>query len=395
MRSEGTWTPADRAGSVYRAVPFDVPPGCAGIAVTLAYDRSTAVLDLGCAGPGGFRGWSGGARDHFVITAREATPGYLPGALEPGEWQVLLGLHRVPAEGARWQIEVEFGRVAVPAPPEPPPAPAERPPRRHLPAEPGLEWLAGDLHSHTVHSDGSLTVAELAVAAGAAGLDYLAVTDHNTTSHHPHLAAAGRHAGVLLVPGQEVTTDRGHANAYGDIGWIDFRTPADDWVSEVDGRGGLLSVNHPLAGDCAWRWPLRRCPPLAEVWHWTWLDGYWGGPLAWWSAWGLDTVAVGGSDFHSPAQGRPLGAPTTWVQCAGGDVLAGLRAGRTAISAGRDGPVLLRVGDELLALGAKGLLLTDPSGRRRVVTADPATFPAAPGPHWLEDGRTAVRSLTG
>ena len=82
------------------------------------------------------------------------------------------------------------------------------------------------------------------------------------------------------------------------------------------------------------------------------------------------------------------------MQCAGGDVLAALRAGRTAISAGRDGPLLLRVGDELLALRAEGLLLTDPSGRRRPVPRDPAAFPATPGPHWLEDHRTAVLAIT-
>jgi hypothetical protein len=391
MRRGGSWTPADRAQAQYRVVPFEVPPGCAGVAVRLEHDGG--VLDLGCAGPAGYRGWSGGARDRFAITAAAATPGYLPGEIEPGEWQVWLGLHRVPPGGMRWQVEMTLGAVTVPAPAVPPPVP-ERPPRRVLPAEDGLEWLAGDLHAHTVHSDGSLTIDELAATAVAAGLDFLAVTDHNTTSHHPYLAAAGGRAGVILLPGQEVTTDRGHANAYGDIGWVDFRAPADDWVSEVDGRGGLLSVNHPLSGDCAWRWPLRHRPPLAEVWHWTWLDGLWGGPLAWWASWGQDTVPIGGSDFHSPGEGRPLGVPTTWVQCADGDVLGGLRAGRTAVSAGRDGPLLLRVGDDLLALDADGLLLTDPAGHRRLVTGTHATFPATPGPHWLEDHRTAVRALT-
>jgi hypothetical protein len=162
----------------------------------------------------------------------------------------------------------------------------------------------------------------------------------------------------------------------------------------VDSRGGLLSVNHPLAGDCAWRWPLRCRPPLAELWHWTWLDRSWGGPLAWWAAWGLDTVPVGGSDFHSPAQGRLLGVPTTWVHCADGDVLAALRAGRVAVSTSRTGPLLLRVGTDLVALAADGLVLTDPYGRRRPVTTDPATFPATPGPHWLEDHHTTVHVLT-
>ena len=48
----------------------------------------------------------------------------------------------------------------------------------------GHEWLAGDFHSHTVHSDGSLEVVELAALAAERGLDLLAVTDHNTISHH-------------------------------------------------------------------------------------------------------------------------------------------------------------------------------------------------------------------
>ena len=89
-----------------------------------------------------------------------------------------------------------------------------------------MRWLAGDFHCHTVHSDGQHTIDEVAVMAAEAGLDFLAVTDHNTVSHHAHLPAASERTGVQLIPGQEVTTWRGHANAFGDIGWIDFRRPA-------------------------------------------------------------------------------------------------------------------------------------------------------------------------
>ncbi|MFB3852539.1 MAG: DNA polymerase/3'-5' exonuclease PolX [Vicinamibacterales bacterium] len=41
------------------------------------------------------------------------------------------------------------------------------------------EDLAGDLHSHTVSSDGRNDLQEMAVAARAAGLSYLAITDHS------------------------------------------------------------------------------------------------------------------------------------------------------------------------------------------------------------------------
>ena len=128
---------------------------------------------------------------------------------------------------------------------EPVPPITDRPGRRDLPARPGMRWLAGDLHTHTVHSDGVLTVPELARFAVERGLDFLAVTDHNTISHHAELPAAAAAHGITLLPGQEVTTDQGHANALGDIGWVDFREPPDDWLATTERAGGLLSVNHP------------------------------------------------------------------------------------------------------------------------------------------------------
>src|SRR6202012_5216069 len=105
-----------------------------------------------------------------------------------------------------------------PPPPAPavPPAPAERPPRRDLPASPGRRWLAGDLHSHTVHSDGAQTVPEVAALAAGRGLDFLAIPDHNTISHHAELPAAARRYGITLLPGQAGPTDGGHAGAAGD-----------------------------------------------------------------------------------------------------------------------------------------------------------------------------------
>ncbi len=393
----GRFSREQRAESIQQYLPVDVPAGAAGLEVTLHYDRDAGVLDLGCLDADGFRGYSGGARDRFAITAAAATPGYRPGPLPAGRWQVIVGLHRVAAEGVGYELTARVGAVEVGRTPEPPPTP-DRPPRRDLPAPTGMRWLAGDLHAHTVHSDGSLTIDELACLAVGQGLDFLAVTDHNTTSHHPHLAAVGARHGITLLPGQEVTTDTGHANAFGDIGWIDFREPAQAWVDTTAARGGLLSINHPLAGDCAWRQPLARRPSLAEIWHWSWLDTRWGGPVAWWEAWDRGVVPVGGSDFHDPAEGHHPGRPTTWVLCAddGVDgVLAGLAAGRTAVSAGRDAPVLLRVRDELIALDADGTLLVGPDGRRRAVRGDRFRADGTAGPHRLDDHDGGVVALCG
>jgi len=400
VRHAGRWTLEDRFASPWHYLPVEVGPGAAGLRVELEYERADgAVLDLGCLGPGGFRGWSGNARRSFVITGEAATPGYLPGEIEAGTWQVMIGVHRIPPDGVRYRVTagpVRLSAGLLPPAYPPPPVPADRPARRDLPARHGLRWLAGDLHTHTVHSDGVLTVAELAVLAVGRGLDFIAVTDHNTVSHHAELAVAARRYGITLLPGQEVTTDGGHAGALGDVGWIDFRRKPDDWLEETEAAGGLLSVNHPFAGPVSWVRPMRRRPPLAEVWHWSWLDRRWTTPLAWWLAWDAAAIPVGGSDWHRPGSDAPPGRPTTWVECEGnepGDVLAGLRAGRVAISAERDGPVLLRHDGDLVAVDADGTMLAGPQGPRARVRGDVARLPGPAGPHRLVDASGATLAL--
>ena len=128
-RHHGRWTIADRIASAWHYLPVEVPAGSCGLRVELEYDRSAAVLDLGCTGPAGFRGWSGGARRSFVISPDAATPGYLAGELEPGTWQVIIGIHQLPAEG------VDYRLAAVPAGARraccsPPPPAGSPPPRR-------------------------------------------------------------------------------------------------------------------------------------------------------------------------------------------------------------------------------------------------------------------------
>lgn len=62
-----------------------------------------------------------------------------------------------------------------------------------------------DLHAHSTASDGTDSPAELVAAAGAAGLDVLALTDHDTTAGWEQaLAAAG--PGLRVVPGAELST---------------------------------------------------------------------------------------------------------------------------------------------------------------------------------------------
>ena len=61
-----------------------------------------------------------------------------------------------------------------------------------------------DLHTHSVVSDGTDTPAELLAAAKEAGLDVLALTDHDTTAGWAE-AAQARPRGLTVVPGMELS----------------------------------------------------------------------------------------------------------------------------------------------------------------------------------------------
>jgi hypothetical protein len=142
---------------------------------------------------------------------------------------------------------------------------------------------------------------------------------------------------------------------------------------------------------------MRRRPPLVEVWHWSWLDLSWTIPLSWWQAWSPAAIAVGGSDWHREGADAPPGQPTTWVEAADDDpaaILAAIREGQVAISATRDGPLLLRVDGGLVAVDADGLTLAGPEGGYLLVNGDLAVLPGKPGYHRLLDARGATLALT-
>jgi 3',5'-nucleoside bisphosphate phosphatase len=79
--------------------------------------------------------------------------------------------------------------------------------------------VRADLHTHSRLSDGTDSPAGLVRAAAAAGLDVVALTDHDSTAGWPEAAAAARQAGIGFVPGVEISCGlegRGvHLLAYG------------------------------------------------------------------------------------------------------------------------------------------------------------------------------------
>ncbi len=69
-----------------------------------------------------------------------------------------------------------------------------------------------DLHTHSRISDGTQSPTELVHAAKAAGLDVVAITDHDTAAGWAEAVAAADEVGIELVRGMEISTrHRGRA----------------------------------------------------------------------------------------------------------------------------------------------------------------------------------------
>ncbi len=63
-----------------------------------------------------------------------------------------------------------------------------------------------DLHAHTNHSDGKDTPTDLVQNAAKAGVEVLAITDHDTVSGWDEAISAAQNVGLGLIPGIEVST---------------------------------------------------------------------------------------------------------------------------------------------------------------------------------------------
>ena len=63
-----------------------------------------------------------------------------------------------------------------------------------------------DLHTHSAASDGTDTPGDLVRAARAAGLDVVALTDHDAMSGWDEAARVADEVGITLVPGLEIST---------------------------------------------------------------------------------------------------------------------------------------------------------------------------------------------
>jgi len=395
-------------------LPVVVPSGARRITVRYSYDRPPVAdgvpgnsCDIGVfdqrgidVSSPGFRGWSGGARSEFTISASDATPGYLPGPVGKGTWHVALGPYQIAPQGLDYEVQVtlDFGTPDAPFRPAYPPQSV---------AGTGADWYRGDAHVHTVHSDGKRTPEELATAARTAGLDFIISTDHNTSSAH---ALWGPLAGddLLIVTGEEVTTRNGHYLALGiaPSTWIDWRYRSRDdalprAARQIRRAGGIVVPAHPFCPyvGCRWKFGYDDADAL-EVWNGPWtIDDemaveMWDGMLVTHARTGQGWLpAMGNSDAHSEPQ--VVGLPHNVVRAdrlAATALTAGLRAGHSWIaeSSDVDLDVLTTAGGQWAGIGER---LAAPVTARVTVTVAVRGVPSGVVRFMTDEGQMQQTSL--
>jgi len=143
-----------------------------------------------------------------------------------------------------------------------------------------------DQHSHTLYSDGQLTVRQNVLWHIAMGYNVVFITDHNNIDNQEDIAALKEEFAdtILIMQGMEWTTKRIHLNFLGISEW-DFdrfpivSDPTDqniiDTIAEVHRQGGVVTVNHYV-------WSTDKTKPSRQQF----LD------------WGADYIEIVNSDCY-------------------------------------------------------------------------------------------------
>jgi hypothetical protein len=335
----------------YITLPFNMPPGTAALNLSYQYPRhdhpetktetgrftgreEINIIDLGLIAPdGGQAGASGSDKTNITISETRSTPGYKAKPLVPGEWQILIGAYKVAPQGVTVIYDLEFTPKV-------------------------LRLLKGDLHTHTLASDGVLTLEELGQHALRHGLDFLAITDHNQMVSKDALPDI---EGLTMIPGVEWSHYQGHANFIGVDQPFDgtyFTDNLDDTrviFETARERGALVMLNHPFEESCPYAFDFDALPyDVLEVWNGPMRESnlramaLWQGMLAS----GKKVPICGGSDFHRDRLFQILGGPTLCVYTPSAgltDILSAVRAGHSFITFSPEGPTLtMQCGDALM-----------------------------------------------
>lgn len=236
--------------------------------------------------------------------------------------------------------------------------------------EPPMFAYQGDIHNHTGYSDGSLTPYEAFTRAKAAGLDFLAITDHSYSIDDTEWADTLTQANAFTVNGQfvglrgfEYTQGaEGHINVYNtvrhavrsDVGftYADYTPNLEKgetvqgfypWLAitgtqALDDAGTVMQFNHPgwiNFNDWKYHPEVEDVTQLEEVGN-GWGSSYFFSWVEWIRSldYGWKVGATNNSDNHTPNWGTitPHRTGVVMPELTKAALLDGLRAARTFAS---------------------------------------------------------------
>ena len=230
--------------------------------------------------------------------------------------------------------------------------------KKRLPAEgPTLNlehFQAGDIHCHTMFSDGTATPLEMLLHALHTYMDFVLISDHESAAGALQLKAAlaGSHAADFLVVGQETGLPEGHFNSYPLTESLPPGAPLAELIELAHRQGAIVQWNHPESYTNRFDWQKNGIPAGVAL-------SAWEHPLPLAARnWAKKPPLTGGSDSHNTAfpQERTV---AVWDREAGETLCDAILSHRSAVYA-PDNAVLFdhepTVGRTLLAA------LTDADG---------------------------------
>lgn len=136
-----------------------------------------------------------------------------------------------------------------------------------LPQAP-LRWYKGNLHVHTINSDGDSPPYDVMAWYKRAGYNFIAITDHNTFTD-PALFDTNPNDNFLLIGAEEITNDKVvHVNAIGISKVISAQPGAtvteilQKSIDAVRAQGAVPVINHP---NFTWAFTAKEMLPLKRA----------------------------------------------------------------------------------------------------------------------------------
>lgn len=315
MTFTGSLTKDD--SKTFHPYSFYVPDGITNIHIDFEFSPFYASgrihrnqINVSLNDPSDIRGvWCIIDEDGIDINGIQSTPGFRTADIQSGQWTAFVDSHRIlPPSTVEYKLTVTLtsdvltdNAIEYDGTP------------RVAKAEAG--WYKGDLHGHTLHSDGRWDVPEFTKFMRDRGLDFVSLTDHNIISGLAQHRSQTED-GFLAMGGMELSTFNGHMLALGGYHWYEWRLDIEDGMNinrimqNVIDRGDLLIIAHPMSPDepfcsgCMWQFEEAR-PGVAmgvEVWNGFWhmfnqegLQQYYA-----WLNQGNRLICTSGTDIHGP-----------------------------------------------------------------------------------------------